>query len=173
MDSGPAAFQVMVADVEYPVFVVTAATLDSVAGCLVGFTTQCSIEPLRMLVCLSKSNFTWEVAQRAPTLAVHLLRPDQHEIAEHFGGVSSRDQPNKMDRWPWRAGPDGVPILDDCDWFAGRVLSRTDLGDHTGLVVEPTHGHVDLGRRGQLGYGGVDDIEAGQPAGTPDADSPG
>ncbi|HEX5586408.1 MAG TPA: flavin reductase family protein [Acidimicrobiia bacterium] len=165
MDDGSVAFQRLATEVEYPVFVVTAAAPPEVAGCLVGFTTQCSIEPLRMLVCLSQNNYTWEVAQRSRSLAVHLVRKDQHELAELFGGVSAKDQADKMDRWSWTAGPDGVPILDDCDWFVGKVLSRTVLGDHTGFLLEPTHGDVDAARHGQLGYGRADDIEAGQPAG--------
>jgi len=61
-------------------------------------------------------------------------------------------------------------ILEDCDWFAGTVLTRTDLGDHTGFLLAPTRGHVDATRGGQLGYSGADDIDAGQPAGPEPAD---
>lgn len=82
-------FQTIVDDIEYPVFVVTASAGDDPAGCLVGFTTQCSIDPLRFLVCLSKQNHTWEIATRTSRLVVHLVRPDQRDVAEHFGSQSS------------------------------------------------------------------------------------
>jgi flavin reductase (DIM6/NTAB) family NADH-FMN oxidoreductase RutF len=160
-------FQSMVADVEYPMFVVTTAEGDDPAGCLVGFTTQCSIEPLRFLVCLSKRNRTWEVAARASMLAVHLVRPDQAELAEHFGSRSSKDDPTKMSSWPLLEGPGGVPIVEGCDWFLGRVLQSVDLGDHTGFLLEPIDGRLARDGDGQLGFQEAADIDAGQPAGLP------
>jgi NADH-quinone oxidoreductase subunit J len=39
------------------------------SGCLVGFSTQCSIDPGRFLVCLSRTNHTFAVAQEADFLA--------------------------------------------------------------------------------------------------------
>jgi len=161
-------FQTIVGDVEYPVFVVTASAGGEPAGCLVGFTTQCSIEPLRFLVCISKQNHTWEVSRRSETLAVHLVRPDQLDIAEHFGALSSKKDPNKMSSWPLLDGPAGVPIVGGCDWFLGRVLKQIDLGDHTGFLLEPVSGRLERDGDGQLGFQGAAVIEAGQPAGEPE-----
>jgi flavin reductase (DIM6/NTAB) family NADH-FMN oxidoreductase RutF len=158
-------FQQLVGDVEYPMFVVTTSVDGETAGCLVGFTTQCSIEPLRFLVCISKQNHTWEVSRRASAVAVHLVRGDQKEIAEHFGGVSAKDDPTKMSSWPLLDGPEDLPIIDGCDWFLGRVLERIDLGDHTGYVLEPDGGHLTRDHADQLGFQETADIDAGQPAG--------
>ena len=60
------AFQQLVAAVDYPMYVVTAAVPDERerSGCLVGFATQCSMDPPRMIVCLSRTNHTYRVAQR-------------------------------------------------------------------------------------------------------------
>jgi flavin reductase (DIM6/NTAB) family NADH-FMN oxidoreductase RutF len=34
--------------------------------------------------------------------------------------------------------PGGVPILDECpNWFVGRVLWRSDAGDHDAFLLEP------------------------------------
>ncbi|MET0627618.1 MAG: flavin reductase family protein [Acidimicrobiia bacterium] len=165
MQTAPEAFQDLVSELDYPMFVVTAASNGARAGCLVGFTTQCSIDPARFLVCLSKNNATWEVARTADALAVHFLRADQREIAEHFGSVSAKDDPDKLTAWPLGSGPGGLPILEDCDWFVGRVVGQVDLGDHTGFVLDPTDGELDHGPGPQLGYDQLDDIEAGQPAG--------
>ena len=52
-----------VAGLDYPVFVVTAASGDERDGCLVGFSTQTSIDPPRLLVCLSKANRTTRIAR--------------------------------------------------------------------------------------------------------------
>jgi flavin reductase (DIM6/NTAB) family NADH-FMN oxidoreductase RutF len=45
---------------------------------------------------------------------------------------------DKFARCAWHAGPEGVPILDDCpNWFAGHVLWRHDCGDHDAFLLEP------------------------------------
>jgi flavin reductase (DIM6/NTAB) family NADH-FMN oxidoreductase RutF len=164
------AFECIVDDLEYPMFVVSAAVDGAADACLVGFTSQCSIEPPRFAVFLSKNNRTFELAQRASLLAVHRVRAEQHDLAEHFGGKSEKDDPSKLDEWPWQPGPDGVPVIDACDWFAGRVEQRFDAGDHVAFVLSPLagpHGGQCHGS-GQLGYQEARDIPAGQPAGEPD-----
>ena len=58
----------------YALTVVTTVAVDGErSGCLAGFVTQCSIEPPRFLVCISKVNHTGGVVARAQALAVHLL----------------------------------------------------------------------------------------------------
>jgi flavin reductase (DIM6/NTAB) family NADH-FMN oxidoreductase RutF len=155
-------FHAFVGALEYPMFVVTAAAGDERDGCLVGFSTQCSIHPPRFLACLSVKNRTFRIAQRATVLAVHLVGADQHDLAELFGGETA-DEVDKLAEWPWREGPDGVPLLDGVDnLFVGRVLERVDLGDHVGHLLEPVaarhEGEVD-----GLGSQEAGDIEAGHP----------
>ena len=70
------AFDCMAADLEYAMFVVGAAVDGDADACLVGFTSQCSIDPRRFAVFLSKANHTYELARRASTLVVHRIRPD-------------------------------------------------------------------------------------------------
>src|SRR5689334_11139698 len=69
--AGSTPFDLIVADLDYPLFVVSAAAGDDADACLVGFTSQCSIEPRRFAVFLSKKNHTYEVAGRASVLIVH------------------------------------------------------------------------------------------------------
>ena len=123
-------------------FVVTAAAGEERAGCLVGFLTQCSIDPPRFLVCLSKQNRTCRVARRSPVLAVHLLPAGQLSLAELFGGHTG-DEIDKFDRCRWSAGPHGVPLLEDCpNRFIGSVIARHDLGDHTGHLLGVAEAHA-------------------------------
>ncbi len=159
----PSAFDHIVELLDYPLFVVSAAAADDVAACLIGFATQCSIEPARFQVCLSKNNHTYEIAQHANTIVVHRIRRDQQALAEHFGGTSAKTDPDKLADWPWTPGPDGAPIIDDCDWFAGRVLDRFDTGDHVAFVLAPFGGEYHEAE--QLGYQDASTIDAGQPAG--------
>ena len=133
------------------------------AGCMVGFTTQTSIDPPRMLVCLSVRNHTHRVAQRADLLAVHVLDPDEGPLAELFGGETG-DDVDKFARVGWSEGPGGVPLLDECPRrMLGAVLDRFELGDHTGFLLEPVavDGH---GAGPAMGYQQVDDLEPGHEA---------
>ena len=117
--------------------VVTACDGERRAGCLVGFTTQCSIDPPRYLVCVSRTNHTSKVEANSEVVVVHVLDAAQMELARLFGEETG-DRVDKFARAAWRPGPAGVPVLEDCaSWFAGRVLDRIDAGDHTALVLEP------------------------------------
>jgi len=136
--SGNEGFDRVAGGVDYPMYVVTAVGADGTrAGCLVGFATQCSIDPPRFLVCLSEANHTYRVAQEASVLAVHLLRREDEALAALFGAETG-DEVDKFGRCSWSTGPEGVPVLDDVvAWFVGRVVERVDLGDHVGHVLEP------------------------------------
>jgi flavin reductase (DIM6/NTAB) family NADH-FMN oxidoreductase RutF len=153
-------------------FVVTTAAGQERAGCLVGFVTQTSIIPPRVLVCLSRGNHTTRVAARAEWLAVHVLRAGDHELARVFGEITETDDgADKLRRVPWRPGPGGVPLLDGIDCVVGRVTVRIPyLGDHVGhlLAVDDAHTITEPTRSSlhQLGYQQVRDLDAGIPPGS-------
>ena len=129
----------LVSALDYPMFIVTVAAAGERAGCLVGFTTQCSIDPPRFLVCLSDKNRTFRVARGADTMVVHLVPDGANELADLFGGETG-DDVDKFERAPWTPGPAGTPVLDDCEnWFAARILDRIPAGDHTAYPVSYTH----------------------------------
>ena len=129
--------QDLLGDVDYPMYIVTAAAGEELAGCLVGFTTQCSIDPPRFLACLSDKNRTYRVAQGADVLVVHLVPDTEEELARLFGSETG-DDVDKFARCEWTPGPGGAPVLSACrNWFAGRVLARWPAGDHTAFLLEP------------------------------------
>lgn len=138
------AFEELSGRLDYPMFVVTARSGDGErAGCLVGFSTQGSIDPLRYLVGLSLRNHTCRVAQRSLRLAVHALSTSDRHLAVLFG-TQTGDQVDKFARCAWHDGPDGVPVLDDAAaWFSGPVLERFALGDHVGFLIAPDAGECD------------------------------
>jgi flavin reductase (DIM6/NTAB) family NADH-FMN oxidoreductase RutF len=157
------AFERIVATIDPPMFVVTARAGDDRDGCLVGFVTQCSINPPRFLVCLSNKNRTTRIARRAEGLVVHVLRSDQRDLAELFGGETG-DDVDKLARAAWHEGP-YAPILEGCDWFAGEVLRRyDDLGDHEGFLLDVQDAEDAAARDEQLGFQAVRDVEAGHDA---------
>jgi flavin reductase (DIM6/NTAB) family NADH-FMN oxidoreductase RutF len=158
----PREFNTVMNGIDYPMFVVTTTDGERRAGCMVGFTTQTSVHPPRMLVCLSQKNHTHEVALRADLLGVHVLDPDDGPLAELFGGETG-DEVDKFARVAWTEGPGGVPLVDECPRrFVGRILARHDLGDHTGFLLDPLTAHGEDAEPA-LGFQQVKDIDAGHP----------
>ena len=146
--------------------VVTAAAGDDRSGCVVGFATQCSLEPERFLVCLSRANRTYEVARAAATLGVHVLGADQVELARWFGGTTD-DQVDKLAAVDWRPGDDGAPLLVACAaWAEMRVLEQLPLGDHVGFLVEATASGTGT-HEGRLHLSDVGPLSPGHPGDDP------
>lgn len=158
------AFDALTADLEYPMFIVTAAADGERNGCLVGFASQCSIDPPALLVCISKANRTYRTAARASTLVVHYLGVNDEPLARLFGETTG-DDADKFTQCSWSERPDGTPVLDGCrGWVAGDVQSRTDVGDHVAMAVRITAAEVRDREAGQLGFRWVKDVEPGHPA---------
>jgi flavin reductase (DIM6/NTAB) family NADH-FMN oxidoreductase RutF len=123
--------------IDSPLVIVTCAVGNRYAGCLVGFSTQCSIDPPRFLVCLSEANSTFQLAEKASVLAVHLLGVQDRRIAKLFGEVSG-DEADKFAAAPWRIGDHGAPVLTSVSaYFEGAILDKVPLGDHIGFLLAP------------------------------------
>jgi flavin reductase (DIM6/NTAB) family NADH-FMN oxidoreductase RutF len=137
-----ASFETVADLLDYPMVVVTTAAGGAQAGCLVGFTSQLSINPPRFLVGLSNKNHTFRIADQATHLVVHLLGREHGEVARLFGEQTG-DETDKFAQCSWRPGPGGAPILDQvAGWFSGRILERIAIGDHVGFLLEPSGGQV-------------------------------
>jgi flavin reductase (DIM6/NTAB) family NADH-FMN oxidoreductase RutF len=161
---GDQAFDRLMSLLDYPMFVVTTRAGDELSGCLVGFSTQVSINPPRYLVGLSKRNRTYRVASRAGHLAMHLLPRAHAELARLFGSETG-DRVDKFARCAWHAGPEDMPILDDAEgWFVGAVLNRYDVGDHVGHLLEPIGGDAPERFEQLVTFSCVRDLEPGHEA---------
>jgi flavin reductase (DIM6/NTAB) family NADH-FMN oxidoreductase RutF len=160
MSAAAETFMQITGRLDYPMLVVTTATADERAGCLVGFSTQCSVDPARFIVCLSKRNRTFRVAELSNALAVHLLPAAAIDLARLFGSDTGDDL-DKFTRCRWHEGPRGLPILDQSRWwFAGEILERHRFGDHHGYLLEPFAAH-DAGPGEMLGFGQVKRLSPG------------
>ncbi len=137
MDETVRAFNELVGELDYSMLIVVAAADGQQAGCLVGFATQCSIDPPRFLVFLSEKNRTLRIAERSGALLVHFVPAEELGLVELFG-TETGDEVDKFARCRWRPGPEGLPVLEDCaQWFAGRIVERLTVGDHVGFLLEP------------------------------------
>ncbi len=162
---GRDAFDRIAATIDPPMVIVTTRAGDETDGCLAGFSTQCSIDPLNFLVCLSTANRTYEIARRASTLVVHMLHDDapDRSLARLFGEETGRDV-DKLAACQCKPGPDGVPVIESCDWFGGPIVSRVNLGDHVGFALDVRFGKAVRTAEPYLGLDAVRDFDAGNPA---------
>ncbi len=151
---------------DVPMLVVTtSATDDGPAGCLVGFWSQCSIDPPRCALFLSEQNHTFRVARHADVLVAHVLHAGDFALAKRFGALTG-DRVDKFADVDWHAGPDGAPVLDGLDWFAGRILDTQVSGDHVAFIMEVLDGEGAADRAGEplLRMSEVQEIPAGHDA---------
>jgi flavin reductase (DIM6/NTAB) family NADH-FMN oxidoreductase RutF len=158
-----AAFHQLVSELDYPMFIVTVSSDSERAGCLVGFVTQASIDPPRLLVLLSKVNQSCNVAENARTLAVHFLNRTNKDLAILFG-ESTGDDIDKFAHCDWVPGPEGTPILSGTrGWMTGQIVARMDAGDHIAhlLTVEFAEA-AEAGE--QLAFQSVRDMNPGHPS---------
>jgi flavin reductase (DIM6/NTAB) family NADH-FMN oxidoreductase RutF len=158
------AFHELVSGIDYPMFIVTTVADGTKAGCLVGFVTQSSIEPVRLLVCLSKANATFRAAQQAELLAVHFLGRSDMELSRLFGEETG-DDVDKFTRCHWVDGPGGVPLLPGTKgWVVATILDRFDTGDHVAFLVEPFLANAEQPNGSQLSFQQVREMEPGHAA---------
>ena len=121
----------MLDELDYPMFIATVPG----DGCLVGFATQCSIDPLRFIVCLSNKNKTYRLAKDATHMALHVVPADREDLAELFGGETA-DEVDKLAQVESSPGPGGVPLIAGCPYAAGPILDRVEVGDHVAFVLD-------------------------------------
>ena len=154
----------IVAALDQPVVVVTTATGDERAGCLVGFHCQSSIDPGRYVVWLSKANHTGRVGLRASHLAVHFLDRSQRDLAERFG-TRTGDDGDKFGGLALAEVDGHVPLLDDCpNRLLGRRTAALDEGgDHVCVVLEVEEVWTG-GDLQPLRLSDVSDLEPGHPS---------
>ncbi len=156
-------FNDLVSDLDYPMYIVTAAAGDERAGCLVGFATQASIDPPRLLVLLSKPNQTCHVAEHSRILAVHFLRQGNEDLATEFGATTG-DDVDKFAGCTWQPGPDGTPLLTGTrGWITGTIIDRVDMGDHVAHLLTIDTAEVGIPEK-PLGFQSVKGMDPGHPA---------
>jgi flavin reductase (DIM6/NTAB) family NADH-FMN oxidoreductase RutF len=146
----------------YPLYVVTARADDELSGCLAGFVTQSSMDPVRFLVCISKINHTFGVARRSAGLGLHLLGSDQREMASLFGEQTG-DLIDKFAALRWVPGVTGVPILSECAaWVEGWVIEHMSAGDHEAFLMGAADGGGGT-HPGRFMFTDATDFEPGHP----------
>ncbi len=100
--------------------------------------TSVSLEPLLMLICVTRDASMHDPIHEAGTFAVNLLASDQRAVGELF--ARRGELPEPMGGVPFHVGGTGAPLLAGVlGWFECEVWREYDGGDHTifvGRVVD-------------------------------------
>lgn len=93
-------------------------------------------DPLKLVVCVTKRDFTHGVIMESRVFALHLLRRDQIDLAVRFAYQSGRDV-DKFATTPHKTGHTGVPVLTDClGYMEFEVLETFNTPTHTVTLAE-------------------------------------
>jgi flavin reductase (DIM6/NTAB) family NADH-FMN oxidoreductase RutF len=162
--SGEDEFASVMRILDGPMCIVTTAAVGEPAGCLVGFSSQVSIDPARFIIGISNKNHTHEAVMRAERVIVHVISTAEFPLAKLFG-EQTEDRTDKFSRCSWEPGPGGVPLLTEAPaWFSGLIHQRIPLGDHLGVVIDVDAAEVRRQDAESLRLTGVDALEPGHEA---------
>ena len=94
----------------------------------------------RVLVQIYKTNYSHDLIHGSGAFALNFLRRDQLDLIKDFGLVSGRDK-DKLSGVPFRVGPLGSPVLDECwGYLDCRVVNAMDGGDMTCFLADVLEG---------------------------------
>jgi len=115
---------------------VVVVTVDAGSG-PVGFTatsfTSISLDPPLAAFAIGAHASAWPHVRTAPTAVVHLLAPQDGDLATQFAtsGIDRFAPPTR-----WRRLPTGEPVLEHRgSWLHGRIVERRPIGDHHLVVL--------------------------------------
>lgn len=126
------------------VWLITAAAGGRRGGLIATFVSQASLvaEVPRVLICLAKHHFTWDLVHDAGHFAMHLLAESNLELVWQFG-LSSGREVDKFEGLDATTGSTGCPLLPDTvGWLECRVETSLDIGDRTLFLGEVVEGRV-------------------------------
>lgn len=139
----PRAIAAVFAETDRELWLLTAAAEGRRGGLIATSVASASIasDLPRVVVGIGRQHFTWELLRQHPHFVLHLLRPDQIELAWAFATASGRDA-DKFANVPFEFGArSGCPILKDAPgWLECRIEASMDVGDRTLHVAEVVAG---------------------------------
>jgi flavin reductase (DIM6/NTAB) family NADH-FMN oxidoreductase RutF len=135
----------IIAQLDPPVWLITAADADRRSGFVATTVTAASIvrEMPRLLVTVDKRHFTHTLIEAGGAMAMHLIDETQLDLVWRFGLQSGRDV-DKFAGLAFRAGATGSPLLPEAAaWVDCRVESKMDSGDRTVYLVAVADGRLE------------------------------
>jgi flavin reductase (DIM6/NTAB) family NADH-FMN oxidoreductase RutF len=124
------------------VTVVTTAVEGWLHGMTANAFASLSLDPLLVLVCVTRTAYTHDHLSRSTRFGVSMLTEEQRHLSVLFAEKRAPER-DGLRGVPFHFGPHGMPILDGCVAYAEcEVVDRLPGGDHTIFVGEVIGGDV-------------------------------
>lgn len=128
----------------YGLFVLSARRGDKDNGCITNTAIQVTAQPNRIVIAVSKDNYTHDMIQETGRFSLSVLSEQaDFDVFKRFGYQSGRDA-DKFAGFEGCAarGTDGIYHLTRyaSAWLSCKVVSATDLGSHTLFLADVLDG---------------------------------
>ena len=130
--------------VDREIWVVTACSPRQRGGLVATWVNLASIDRHHPTVAvgIAINHFTSELIDESSSFGLHLLRPNQTDVAFNFAIGSGRDR-DKLASFTAHTEQSGSPILDDClAWADCQVFYRMNAGDRIYYFADIVAGDV-------------------------------
>jgi flavin reductase (DIM6/NTAB) family NADH-FMN oxidoreductase RutF len=130
MDVDINSFRAAMRELAGGVAIITVGRDDDITGFTATSVCSLSVQPPRLVVCVSQSSASWIALQRYPHFGVNLLRDDEQALADRFAGRDGLEGAERYVGANWTTITTGTPILEnglaalDCE--VDEMLPRYD-----------------------------------------------
>jgi len=134
----------------YGVYVATCKAGDKVNGLTLGWVSQVSQNPPRLMIATNKASCSCSLISESEHFIVHVLADEQVDLGKHFGSTHGWDT-DKFEGIDWTPGVDGIPVLKGCKAIlVCKKTDRVDAGDHALFIGEVVSSEVDEEKTEQM-----------------------
>lgn len=108
-------------------------------ACIVNTVMQVTSDPLQVVVCVNKTNYTCEMIQHTRKFNVSVLTEDANfEVFKNFGYQCGRDVDKFANFYHTKRTPNGVLYItkDTNAYFSAWVKQEIDLGSHIMFIAQ-------------------------------------
>lgn len=130
----------------YGLFVLTASDGRMSNGCIINTCTQLTQEPLKISICVNKSNYTHELISNSGVFTVSILSEKApFDIFKRFGFASGRDTNKFYEFTDCEIGENNLPHITGNfanAFISGKVIEQIDCGTHTLFIADVTEAEV-------------------------------
>jgi flavin reductase (DIM6/NTAB) family NADH-FMN oxidoreductase RutF len=125
-------------------YILTSKKGDRINGQVANAVIQATSEPVTVIVCVNKQNFTHECMESSKVFTLSVLSEDAPmKLIGNFGFKSGRDI-DKFEGINYKTGKNGSPIVLDhvAAFLEFELINQVDLGSHTIFVGKFTDGDI-------------------------------
>lgn len=148
------------------VYVLTAATADTVHAATVTWASQVSFQPALVMVALRRNSHLAQAVRKAHRFALNIVADDQRDLAARFfSHYTGQSEGTPGHEWPFRLTMGKCPLLTEgMAWLECKLVAEpVSPGDHALMLGEVTgagvrrHGRPMILHETPWSYGGIRD----------------